>query len=107
MVIREDARQHKSRVELATDSEQKHLLTDRGSPPHPRATGATGEPVQPGGLHSSGLDTTKPPDGVNVGHNAGADEISDRASDILQRIYIIHEKKDAVIKSKRLWERFL
>jgi hypothetical protein len=42
MVIRENAGQHKRRIELAADSQQKHLLANGWSPPYARATGAAG-----------------------------------------------------------------
>lgn len=86
MVVRENAGQHKRRIEIVADSKQKHLLTNGGNPPYARATGATGKPVQPGGFHTAGLDTTKPLAVVDVGHDAGADKVADRACDFLQRI---------------------
>lgn len=86
MVIRENAGQYKRRIELAADSQQKHLLANGGSPPYARATGAAGQPVQPGGFHAAGLDATKPLAVVDVGHDAGADKVADRACDFLQRI---------------------
>ena len=83
MVIRENAGQHKGCVQLATNGKNEHMLANRRSPPHPRAAGAAGQPVKPGGLHPAGLYTTKPLDGVDVGHNAGADKVADRPSDFL------------------------
>ncbi|MOA37934.1 hypothetical protein D3C78_1595730 [compost metagenome] len=90
MVIRENAGQHKGCVELAADGKNQHLLANGRSPPHPRATGAGGQPVKPGGLHPAGLDATKPLDGVDVGNNTGTDKVADRTSDILQRSEIVH-----------------
>ncbi len=39
-----------------------------------------------GGLHATGLDKTNPLVVVDIGHNAGADKVADRACDFLQRI---------------------
>ncbi|MNE00870.1 hypothetical protein D3C80_932930 [compost metagenome] len=86
MVIRENGGQHKRGVEFATNGKNQHLLANRGSPPHPRATSARGQPVKPGGLHSVGLDTTEPLDRVDVGHDASADEVADRAFKFLDII---------------------
>ena len=83
MVIRVNAGQHKGGVELAANGKDQHLLAN--SPLHQRATGARSQPVKPRGLHRAGLDTTEPFDGVDVDHNAGADEVTDSACDIVLR----------------------
>lgn len=77
-------RASQSVVELAADSKVQHLLAKGRSPPHLRTTGAGGQLVKPRGLHSAGLDTTKPFDGVDVGHDAGADEVAQKSQNFIE-----------------------
>ncbi len=44
-IVGENTRWHESGIKLATDCQQQNLLTDLGSPPRPRTTGAGGKPV--------------------------------------------------------------
>ena len=81
MVVRENAGQHKGGIKLAADGQQQHLFSLRRGPPDARTSRTTGEPVQPGGFHPAGLDTTKSSAEVNIGHNTDTNKIADRASD--------------------------
>ena len=93
VVIGKDTWQHEGGIKLTADGQQQHLFSLGRRPPHARTAGATGQPVQPGGFHPSGLDAAEPSVEVNIGDNTDTNQVTDRASDTVHGSECIHEKR--------------
>ena len=83
--------QRKGSFKIAAHAQQHDLLPDGGLPPCARVTGAQGEPVNPVGFEVARFHPAQPVNRIHFGHNAGADQVGDKAHYFGQMI--VHELK--------------
>lgn len=76
-----DSRNCKRCFPIAAQAEQHHLLPRRRTPPGAGFTGAVGQPINPVGFEVACFQPAQPAVPVHLGHNAGADQIGDKAHD--------------------------